>query len=201
MKKITIKNNTRIACRNHGFTLVEVLIAISIFTFSILAMLATLSHGITDTNYAKDRVIATYLAQEGIEFTRNVRDDNILYPTTTANWTNFVSEVTLNCINSGSAALAGCGMDDGHSGIGDGIRFLPCATTADQNCEVYLDPTTNKYGPVNQVNEANDSGFSRVISARLDAGGDRMTITSTVYWMQQSGQQSISFSEDLFNWY
>jgi Tfp pilus assembly protein PilV len=63
---------------NKGFTLVETLVAISIFTVSILGMLSVLASGISDTNSAKQKIVATYLAQEGIEYTRNQRDTAVL---------------------------------------------------------------------------------------------------------------------------
>ena len=60
--------------KNKAFTLIETLVAISIFTMSILGLLSVLASGISNTNYAKQKVAATYLAQEGIEYVRNLRD-------------------------------------------------------------------------------------------------------------------------------
>ena len=54
-------------CRR-GFTLVEMLVAVSIFTASILALLGILAQGISNTGYAKRKMIASYLAQEGVEY-------------------------------------------------------------------------------------------------------------------------------------
>jgi len=62
-----------------GFTLIETLVAISIFTMSILGLMTVLASGISNTNYAKQKMTATYLAQEGIEYTRNKRDTSVLY--------------------------------------------------------------------------------------------------------------------------
>lgn len=62
-----------------GFTLVETLVSISIFTMSILGLLSILASGITNTTYAKQKMTADYLAQEGIEYIRNMRDTAVLY--------------------------------------------------------------------------------------------------------------------------
>lgn len=62
-----------------GFTLVETLVAVSIFTVSILGLMAVLSQGISDTGYAKKKIVAGYLAQEGVELTRNMRDNYVLF--------------------------------------------------------------------------------------------------------------------------
>lgn len=62
-----------------GFTLVETLVAVSIFSMSIVVLMSVLGGGISDTQYAKEKMMAGYLAQEGIEYARNVRDTNVLY--------------------------------------------------------------------------------------------------------------------------
>jgi len=73
-----------------GFTLVETLIAISIFSVSIVAMMSILGRGISDVNYAKKKLTASYLAQEGIEYVRNMRDNAVLYTDITGNdWATF----------------------------------------------------------------------------------------------------------------
>src|SRR3989344_5287897 len=65
--------------KNKGFTLVETLVALSIFSVSILGLLVALSQGLADTGYAKKKVAAAYLAQEGIEYIRNMRDTFMIY--------------------------------------------------------------------------------------------------------------------------
>jgi type II secretory pathway pseudopilin PulG len=74
--------------KNKAFTLVETLVAISIFTISILGLISVLASGISDTGYAKKKISATYLAQEGIEYTRNIRDTHVLYGGSTG-WNDF----------------------------------------------------------------------------------------------------------------
>lgn len=76
-----------------GFTLVETLVAISIFTMSILGLLIVLTNGISDTGYAKKKLAASYLAQEGIEYVRNQRDNAVLYDAISPSngWDNFTN--------------------------------------------------------------------------------------------------------------
>lgn len=93
-KKFNKSNKGRqILSLSKGFTLVETLVAISIFTGSILGLMSVLASGISNTNYAKQKMIASYLAQEGIECIRNTRDTYVLYPpansTASARWSEF----------------------------------------------------------------------------------------------------------------
>lgn len=85
--------------KNTGFTIIETLVAISIFTTSILVLLAVLTQGISNTSYAKKKIIAGYLAQEGIECIRNTRDNYILYAGHT--WADFksISVANIFCPN------------------------------------------------------------------------------------------------------
>lgn len=59
------------AGRNHGFTLLEVLIAGVIFTAGIVVIAGQLSYGMLGTIDAENTIIATKLAERGIEEMRN----------------------------------------------------------------------------------------------------------------------------------
>lgn len=84
--------------KNKAFTLVETLVAVSIFTMSILGLISVLASGISDTNYAKQKITAAFLAQEGIECVRNKRDNLVLYDTVSAQngWNTFKAS-SKNC--------------------------------------------------------------------------------------------------------
>jgi prepilin-type N-terminal cleavage/methylation domain-containing protein len=61
-----------------GFTLAELLITIFVFTVGILGVYLFVQRLIATANYASLRFTAAYLAQEGIEIVRNIRDTNWL---------------------------------------------------------------------------------------------------------------------------
>lgn len=64
---------------NHkGFTLIETLFAILIFSASLVSLMAIAGRGIAAANTAREQTVAHYLAQEGIEVVRNVRDTNFI---------------------------------------------------------------------------------------------------------------------------
>lgn len=66
---------------NSGFTLVETLVAIFIMLIAIVAPMSIASQSLAAARNAQDNVISFYLAQEGIELVRNIRDNNALSST------------------------------------------------------------------------------------------------------------------------
>ena len=97
MKYKNIKIKPACAGRKYttGFTLVESLVAISILSMSILSTYTAVQNSLQSSSIAKDRIVAFYLAQEGMEYIKNIRDENALHaiagiPT---NWLHGLSEV------------------------------------------------------------------------------------------------------------
>ena len=133
--------------KNKAFTLVETLVAISIFSMSILGLMSVLASSISNTNYAKQKITASYLAQEGIECVRNKRDEFII----AKNWAGFM---TFLSTSSGTCSSI-------NSGFTHDIRW-------------------------------NTTG--------LDSAKE-VKIISEISWTQGSGTKSVTFSENLFNWY
>lgn len=176
MKKIKIKNK-----KNTGFTLVETLVAISIFTISLIGIMSVLADGIASTNYAKRKVIATYLAQEGIEYIRNIRDTKVLYGNGD-NWSQFKA-VLSECKNGTSKACE--------------IVQPPFNVKNCTDCKLYV--KDGNYGVSGAGGE--DSGFVRKVWREIISEDEEIKIFSQVSWMQGSGEQTITFSENLMNWY
>src|SRR3954464_3392894 len=64
--------------RIRGFTLLETMVAVSLLAVAIVAPMSLTAQSLASAYYARDEVTAFYLAQEGLEAVRNVRDNNIL---------------------------------------------------------------------------------------------------------------------------
>jgi prepilin-type N-terminal cleavage/methylation domain-containing protein len=170
-----------------GFTLVESLVAISIFSLSILGMMSVLSQSLGSTTYAKDKIIAAYLAQEGLEYVRNVRDNYVLYNAggAQAGWNNFLG---LSC-----TVASPCGYNNNSTPASPGYL----CSSAGQTCRLYVSNGAYDANPASGL----DSGFTRTLVITPIAGStDERRITSTVSWTQGSGNYNISFTEDVFNW-
>jgi type II secretory pathway pseudopilin PulG len=182
-----------------GFTLVETLIAIFIFSISITVILSVLANGISDINFSKRKMTAQYLAQEGIEYVRNARDTYVLFGSS-AGWTNFVTKFS-SCNSSGN----GCYVDStslnftySSTSMSNIFNITLCGGTG-TNCEhLQYNPNDGKYSYNSSYNSI-DSGFARIIKTNYDSIGD-MKVSSTVYWVEKGITRNVSFSEDLYNW-
>lgn len=61
---------------NKGFSLLEVIIAIFVITIGITGAVNLINFGISSATVSKSQIIATNIAQEGMEIVRGVRDSN-----------------------------------------------------------------------------------------------------------------------------
>ena len=61
-----------------GFTLIETMVAIALLMVALIAPMSLAAQSLTAAYYSRDQITAFYLAQEGIEIVRSVRDANII---------------------------------------------------------------------------------------------------------------------------
>ncbi len=168
-----------------GFTLLETLVAISIFTMSVLTLLVILGQGIASTSFSKNKIIATYLAQGGVERVRNIRDSYMLSDPSSAQagWTSFVQGLdtwgcSLGCYVDESFDIAFC-----NDGVGG--KCLP----------IKYDSNTGVYGYVDGV----DSGFVLKLTSET-VNANEQKIHGIVTWNSNGQTQQVDFSDNLFNW-
>jgi prepilin-type N-terminal cleavage/methylation domain-containing protein len=64
--------------KEEGFTLIELIVAIFILSVAVVGIFGAFSIMVVLTYDAADRLTAAYLAQEGVEIIRNIRDSNWL---------------------------------------------------------------------------------------------------------------------------
>ena len=64
--------------KNKGFTMLEMIIAIFVFLTGIIGVYLTIQSFYTTAIFSSNRLIASYLSQEGIELIKNIRDTNLI---------------------------------------------------------------------------------------------------------------------------
>ncbi|MCA9352582.1 prepilin-type N-terminal cleavage/methylation domain-containing protein [Patescibacteria group bacterium] len=167
-----------------GFTLVEMLIAVFIFTVSLAALMSVSARGIKSANFAQKRIIADYLALEGIEVVRNIRDSALL---------SFSSESTWQDVFDQDGCLSQGGADPSCQFIlGGNITLEPCTAP----CTVYYSESSNAYQH-NQLPGYVDSGFTREIKLTTVPSNNREIIVSVIVdW----GTDQVVYTDDLMLW-
>jgi type II secretion system protein I len=186
MKIKNIKTNRGLALRySKGFTLIETLVALVIFATSITALISVTGSGVANTNYAKNKFIASYLAQEGVEMVRNIRDNNWLFGGRT--WADFVDPT-----NGVGHCLTNCEIDS---------KTLAVTSCADQKgCQLYYD-YSNQGDGFYTYSGTTSSPFRRKIMVQNGIDSiNQAKVTTEVSWTKGGATYTTTFSEYLFDW-
>lgn len=117
-----------------AFALVETLVAIAILVVGIVGPMSIAARSLQTAFYAREEMMATYLAQEGLEIVRRHRDSFVLENSTlnTHDWLPSISSNTCTAPN-------GCGVDWN----GDLSTARSCSSAA--NCRLYFDENSGLY--------------------------------------------------------
>ncbi len=198
MKIHFFKNNLRArSLKKRGFTLVETLVAITIVVVGVTAPLAVSSRNIQASLYARNQLIGTFLAQEGIELVRNIRDRDLLA----------TPPVWLPVSSSGSNKLGDC-LDtvcviDSVGSESVNNELYKCSSLSE--CKfLYFDQSTGAYDQpyASAPNGSNftQSIFKRTLTLVRPANDTNKEVIArvTVTWTIPSGQKSITLDETLF---
>lgn len=185
-----------------GFTLVEVLISLTIFSIAVTGVISVAAQGGLSVDTAKNKITASYLADEGLELMRAFRDKRVIgYPigSETLGWDAFISS-TAGCVGSTPCDI------DGTNSVGspsvlfpDGANLTTCPSTG---CPLYYNPTDGYYYNIwGFGGTPPQSRFKRRTTVVESPSGNEATITVVVTWNQGTVPQSITVSERVFNWY
>lgn len=182
MKKYLSQNRTGI--KNRGFTIVETLVAISILMIAVAGPLVIASKGLRAAVYAKNQMIASYLAQESMETIKNMRDNNIALNGPDY-WLNNPYDMS-GCVRVGVNDNTTCDV----SGT-DSIPVVSCANTF---CQLYLG--TNGYGhTVTSV----AGGFGRYFYLYNVTTDKEVRATVVVSWNDGVLTNEVEISSQLLN--
>ena len=165
-----------------GFTLIETFVAISIIMVAIVGPLLIVSRALSSSYYARDQIIAFYLAQDAVEFIRNKRDENKLnYINDSNKWLDGL-EVCKN--------VNGCHIDTQketfHQGVSPVLKF-------------------NKVSGIYGYDDTGDTSFidtffKRTIKIKTFSSGDEAIISVDISWRTGILDRSFNIKENIFNW-
>lgn len=170
-----------------GFTLIETLVAITVIVMAITGSYAAAQNGVVTEIFTKDQVVATFLAQEGVEQIRNQIDNNGL---SGASW--------LDGITTGASAPCATGPCKVDITTSPQISTcLPVTENGVTKCSEYLkqDPNSKIY----QYSQGNTTRYRRTITI-TQVSPNEITVESRLDWSKGSVARSFSAKENLMNW-
>ncbi len=171
--------------KQKGFTLAELLIAVFVLTTGVIGAYLAVQQSVNIASNSSLRSTAAYLAQEGIEIIRNIRDTNFLEGDA---WNegldidgNYQADYTTPRIN--DPILLACNNPCDYSSVN--LRFLK-----KNNLDLY------------NYSLGSDTLFKRKISLQKSgASQEILKITVTVYWRDKTGAKNFSAQENLYDWF
>jgi Tfp pilus assembly protein PilV len=190
---------TPIHAHLEGFTLVEVLVAISLLLLVIIGPMQILSRANNSSAYANEQVIAWFLAQEGLELAQQGRDNFLIQyfnnPGGVPNpWARFRTTTLASCFTA-----TGCGIFSNNDGS---LNVVACSGVGTP-CQLYIEPNTSTDRARYQHTSAGNTvtPFTRVI--KMSQSGDEIAATSTVTWRTGSliDGQKVETATYFFNIY
>lgn len=186
------KNNN-----SRGFTLIELVISIVVLSVAVIGAYNAFTTMDILTSSSTDRFAAAYLAQEGIEIIRNIRDTNWI---NSDDWREGLYEAgVVDCTTNG------CQAD--YKTFGE--TSTPLVAYAGQN--LYIDSS----GFYNYESGTGTKFRRKIVIVPMqtpDGADDILRVTVTVYWDEKANifssnpcaneaDCSITAEEYLYNWY
>ncbi len=182
---------------SRSFTLVETLVAIAIVSIAMVGPFQAVQNALSLSYIARDQIIATNLAQEGIEYVRSIRDANYLYKlqntSTSRTWLYGIDGTDssggggggTNCVSSN-----GCVVDPTQGTI----SVCPSGTCAPLNLS-----STHLYNQSSVSSTNIATPFVRKVTLTT-VTGYQTTVNVTVTWKTLGKTYTVNVNENIYNW-
>lgn len=166
-----------------GFTIIESLVAIAILVAVVTGAMSAVQTGISSYTYSKDQIIASYLAQEGFEQLKNLRDENALGGTT---WLSGITEV-----------------EEDPCYFGKACTVSPFETTEAIECSAPNACSYIRQDPVDGIYGYDVSWdltpFRREI-VLTSVNANEISVAVTIYWSKGATSREFRVRENILNW-
>jgi Tfp pilus assembly protein PilV len=209
-----------ISHNNKGFTIIETLVAITILMLALTGPLVIIAQALKASFFSRDQITAFYLAQESVEYIRNLRDETSLSSDITSDqWLSGILGddclTTNTCVNDFSQSVPQYKFNLVYTG--QGYQLVPCDTTG---CA----PLNYQRGVSNDVpyggSGAEVSPFTRTIWITNTPGADNALVENPanpselsmyipmrevmvhveVTWKQGTADNKFILESHLLNW-
>lgn len=158
----------------NGFTLLEMIVAVGIITFSALGIFSAVARYSQQTQQERDNLVAAYLCQEGIEIVKNMRD------------TNWVS----------GAPIWKTGLTSCASGCEADYSSASLSSWSSPGTSLYIQGSTGLYKYIGSPQSGDvQTPYTRKITI-AEIGNDELDISVDVYW----AGNTMTVKENIYNW-
>lgn len=190
--------------KQSGFTLVEMLVAVSLLLMVIVGPMAITAKASKSASFASEQVQAFFLAQEGLELAQSERDRLLLqninnegsYPNPWADFTNTTSGTFAKCYGS-----SGCSLVWSADG-GDYNKKVIVGDCGSSGCKLYYNKNDVRSKFTYDSSGAEPTPFTRKIFFK-SSGTAAVEVISTVTWRTGSilAEQKVLSETYLYNIY
>ncbi len=185
-----IFNTYKSILKPKGFTIIEAIVAIFIITVGAVGAIGLTINNLSLAGSSSRKLVAAYLAQEGIEIIRNIRDTNWLEQLDpTGNPLNPWYENLDNC----QPPPVGVGCIADYKNTTEQEPTLGAYTGQ----SLKIDPDSGLY---NNSPTGDDSPFQRKITIDNSLLPDQLRVSVLVQWLEKGITQQITAEEILYKW-
>ena len=175
MINLNLKKNTK----KSGFTLLEALVAISILMVAVAAPITIAQKGLSSASYSKNQLIASYLAQDAIEYLINKRDGVTINESISHDWGALWSNPDFMLCTSNDGCQIDTNLNGGAGGIMSGSSSKVLNKSVDGFYGFGGDPTI--FTRIIKVNKVSGDDNSALITAMVSWGTDSVTVKTLIY--------------------
>mgnify|MGYP000608869676 CR=1 FL=1 len=183
---------------NKAFSLVEIIVAIFVTGVAIVAGVLLIASSFRASVSVKNLLIASHLAQEGIELARNIRDGNWLDPLAQG-WSDGLENTSEKCTPDDKSS---CPFSGNLDILMDSVANIrPGNTPNDTFDRLYFDPSTSRYLHNSSYSETRFYRYL-VFEYRDDPNTAQpyLYLKSIVRWKEGDKQRQLFVEEKLYNW-
>jgi len=198
-----MKNSQKYFHRNNrqgqsGFSLFETLVAIFILMLAIAGAMSLTQKSLSASYYARDQVIASFLAQDAIEYIRNIRDK--AYNITQGQHTPELWGTYFGTYWPGSGASSSFKIDTTADPTTNPVNAFSGDGSTCQTTNLIFHSSTGIYNH-DDTDGSPPSRFYRCVTMTSNAAGNEVLLDVVVGWKTGSfPSQSIEVKDILMDW-
>jgi len=175
-----------------GFTFLEIIITLFVFVIGVLAVYLVAQQPIIYASRYSNQLVASYLAQEGVEIVRNIRDTSWIDSPT--DWIAGLAEGETKDFEADYAATAAAGFNIAACSPScnyEGLRLLQLNPGGFYN---YGSGPNTKFKRRIRITKDVDDTTPGVIV-------DILNISVTVFWSERGKTYEVTAAENIYYWF